>query len=112
MSLPTRSQTSCAFISRLMPIACWQSRIIACAAELRHLMIDGKAPAWQWLDMESAARHVPGAGIWDWASNDDGDPRVMACGGATYPPWKHSRLSLCCAISCLTSAFASSTWLT
>ncbi len=48
-----------------------------------NLMIAGKAPAWQWLDIDSAARHcAAGAGIWHWASNDGGEPDVvMACAG-------------------------------
>jgi xylulose-5-phosphate/fructose-6-phosphate phosphoketolase len=48
-----------------------------------NLIIAGKQPEWQWLDIDSAVRHCTvGAGIWPWASNDDGDPDVvMACAG-------------------------------
>src|SRR5580658_4360485 len=48
-----------------------------------NLIIAGKQPEWQWLDIESAVRHcTAGAGIWSWASNDAGDPDVvMACAG-------------------------------
>jgi len=48
-----------------------------------NLIIAGKQPEWQWLDIDSAARHcTSGAGIWQWASNDAGDPDVvMACAG-------------------------------
>ena len=48
-----------------------------------NLIIAGKQSEWQWLDIESAARHcTAGAGIWPWASNDGGDPDVvMACAG-------------------------------
>ncbi|WP_159015777.1 phosphoketolase family protein [Cognatiluteimonas profundi] len=48
-----------------------------------NVIVAGKAPAWQWLDIESAIRHCDaGAGIWDWAGNDGGDPDiVMACAG-------------------------------
>jgi xylulose-5-phosphate/fructose-6-phosphate phosphoketolase len=48
-----------------------------------NLIIAGKQPAPQWLDMESAVRHcTAGLGVWDWASNDNGDPDVvMACAG-------------------------------
>ncbi|MEO6784203.1 MAG: phosphoketolase family protein [Bradyrhizobium sp.] len=48
-----------------------------------NLIIAGKQLEWQWLDIESAARHcAAGAGIWQWASNDAGDPDVvMACAG-------------------------------
>jgi xylulose-5-phosphate/fructose-6-phosphate phosphoketolase len=48
-----------------------------------NLIIAGKQPEWQWLDIESAVRHCAvGAGIWQWASNDADDPDVvMACAG-------------------------------
>jgi xylulose-5-phosphate/fructose-6-phosphate phosphoketolase len=48
-----------------------------------NLIIAGKQPEWQWLDIDSAVRHcAAGAGIWRWASNDGGDPDVvMACAG-------------------------------
>jgi xylulose-5-phosphate/fructose-6-phosphate phosphoketolase len=48
-----------------------------------NLIVAGKQPAWVWLDMESAVRHcVTGLGVWDWASNDGGNPDViMACAG-------------------------------
>ena len=48
-----------------------------------NLIIAGKQPEWQWLDIEAAVRHCTvGAGVWAWASNDDGDPDVvMACAG-------------------------------
>jgi xylulose-5-phosphate/fructose-6-phosphate phosphoketolase len=48
-----------------------------------NLIVAGKQSAPQWLDMESAVRHcTAGLGIWDWASNDAGDPDVvMACAG-------------------------------
>ena len=49
-----------------------------------NVVVAGKHPAPQWLDMESAVRHCSaGIGIWEWASNDRGlDPDVvMACAG-------------------------------
>ena len=48
-----------------------------------NLIVAGKQPEWQWLDMDAAVRHcTAGAGIWHWASNDDGEPDVvMACAG-------------------------------
>ena len=48
-----------------------------------NLIIAGKQPEWQWLDIDTAVRHcTAGAGIWAWASNDGGDPDVvMACAG-------------------------------
>jgi xylulose-5-phosphate/fructose-6-phosphate phosphoketolase len=46
-----------------------------------NLIIAGKQREWQWLDIDSAVRHcTTGAGIWQWASNDAGDPDVaMVC---------------------------------
>jgi len=48
-----------------------------------NLIVAGKQPEWQWLDMDSAVRHCTvGAGIWHWAGSEDGDPDVvMACAG-------------------------------
>ena len=49
-----------------------------------NVVVAGKQPAPQWLDMESAIKHcTAGIGIWDWASNDRGaEPDVvMACAG-------------------------------
>ena len=49
-----------------------------------NLIVAGKQPALQWLDMESAIEHCTnGAGMWEWASTDAGsDPDVvMACAG-------------------------------
>ncbi|HEX8805800.1 MAG TPA: phosphoketolase family protein, partial [Candidatus Aquilonibacter sp.] len=49
-----------------------------------NVIVAGKQPEWQWLDMESAIRHcTQGAGMWAWASNDDdAEPDVvMACAG-------------------------------
>jgi xylulose-5-phosphate/fructose-6-phosphate phosphoketolase len=49
-----------------------------------NLIVAGKQPEHQWLDMESAIRHcTQGLGIWGWASNDQGtEPDVvMACCG-------------------------------
>jgi xylulose-5-phosphate/fructose-6-phosphate phosphoketolase len=48
-----------------------------------NVIVAGKQPEWQWLDIEAAAEHcAAGASIWNWASNDGGDPDVvMACAG-------------------------------
>ena len=49
-----------------------------------NVMVAGKHPAPQWLDMEAAVRHcTSGIGIWPWAGNDDGSEPdvVMACAG-------------------------------
>ncbi len=57
---------------------CLQSR------NLVNVIVAGKQPAPQWLDMDAAVKHVAGGiGIWAWASNDQGaEPDVvMACAG-------------------------------
>ncbi|MEG4118836.1 phosphoketolase family protein [Microcoleus sp. N9_B4] len=49
-----------------------------------NVIIAGKQPALQYLDMDSAIKHcTAGIGIWEWASNDKGgEPDVvMACAG-------------------------------
>ncbi len=49
-----------------------------------NVIVAGKQPSLQWLDMDAAIRHcTAGLGIWKWASNDEGgDPDVvMACCG-------------------------------
>jgi xylulose-5-phosphate/fructose-6-phosphate phosphoketolase len=49
-----------------------------------NVIVAGKQPALQYLDMESAIAHCSkGAGIWDWASSDQNDEPdvVMACCG-------------------------------
>ncbi len=49
-----------------------------------NVIVAGKQPQQQWLDMEAAVRHcTAGIGIWEWASNDKGPGPdvVMACAG-------------------------------
>jgi len=48
-----------------------------------NLIVAGKQPAPVWLDMDAAVHHCTrGIGVWEWASNDGGDPDVvMACAG-------------------------------
>jgi xylulose-5-phosphate/fructose-6-phosphate phosphoketolase len=49
-----------------------------------NVIVAGKAPEIQWLDMDSAIKHcTAGLGIWEWASNDYGNEPdvVMACAG-------------------------------
>jgi xylulose-5-phosphate/fructose-6-phosphate phosphoketolase len=48
-----------------------------------NVIVAGKQPALTYLSMDDAVLHCArGLGIWDWASNDDGDPEVvMACAG-------------------------------
>ena len=49
-----------------------------------NVVVAGKQPAPQWLDMDQAVKHcTAGIGIWEWASNDRGSEPdvVMACCG-------------------------------
>jgi len=56
---------------------CLQSR------DYVNVIVAGKQPQPSWLDMDQAVLHATrGVGIWEWASNDDGDPDVvLACAG-------------------------------
>jgi xylulose-5-phosphate/fructose-6-phosphate phosphoketolase len=52
--------------------------------DLINVIVAGKQPQPVWLDMSSAIKHcTAGIGIWEWASNDDGEEPdvVMACAG-------------------------------
>jgi xylulose-5-phosphate/fructose-6-phosphate phosphoketolase len=48
-----------------------------------NVIVAGKQPSLQFLSMDEAVLHCTrGLGIWDWASNDDGEPDVvLACAG-------------------------------
>jgi xylulose-5-phosphate/fructose-6-phosphate phosphoketolase len=50
-----------------------------------NVIIAGKQPAWQWLDMDAAVKHCAlGAGVWAWASDQHTNENVdvvMACAG-------------------------------
>jgi xylulose-5-phosphate/fructose-6-phosphate phosphoketolase len=49
-----------------------------------NVIVAGKQPALQWLNMQSAIEHCTnGIGIWEWACNDEGSEPdiVMACAG-------------------------------
>jgi xylulose-5-phosphate/fructose-6-phosphate phosphoketolase len=49
-----------------------------------NVIVAGKQPAPQWLDMDAAIKHcTAGLGIWEWASTDNNDAPdvVMACAG-------------------------------
>jgi xylulose-5-phosphate/fructose-6-phosphate phosphoketolase len=48
-----------------------------------NVIVAGKQPAHNWLPMDEAIAHCTrGFGIWEWASNDDGEPDVvLACCG-------------------------------
>jgi xylulose-5-phosphate/fructose-6-phosphate phosphoketolase len=48
-----------------------------------NVIVAGKQPQPNWLDMDDAVLHAArGAGIWEWASNEEGEPDVvLACAG-------------------------------
>ncbi len=48
-----------------------------------NVVVAGKQPELQWLDMQQARDHCKtGVSIWQWASNDNGDPDIiLACAG-------------------------------
>jgi xylulose-5-phosphate/fructose-6-phosphate phosphoketolase len=49
-----------------------------------NVIVAGKQPEWQWLDMDAAVKHcTAGIGMWEWATNDGGGTPdvVMACAG-------------------------------
>jgi xylulose-5-phosphate/fructose-6-phosphate phosphoketolase len=51
-----------------------------------NVIVAGKQPATTWLDMHDAALHsARGLGIWDWASNDDGEPDVVLAAAGDIP---------------------------
>ncbi|WP_344134069.1 phosphoketolase family protein [Luedemannella flava] len=51
-----------------------------------NVIVAGKQPGPSWLDMDAAVLHcVRGLGIWEWASNDDGDPDVVLAAAGDIP---------------------------
>ena len=67
-----------------------------------NVMVTSKHPSYQWLTMEEAVKHcTQGIGIWDWASNDQGQEPdiVMACCGDT------PTLEILAAVTILRDAF-------
>ena len=55
-----------------------------CSRHYVNVIVAGKQPAPQWLDMDAAVKHATaGVGLWTWASTDEGtEPDVvMACAG-------------------------------
>ncbi|WIM97317.1 phosphoketolase family protein [Actinoplanes oblitus] len=51
-----------------------------------NVIVAGKQPAPTWLDIDDAALHCTrGLGIWDWASNDDGNPDVVLAAAGDVP---------------------------
>ena len=62
----------------------WVADACLASRDLINVIVAGKQVQPQWLDMDAAVRHCSaGIGIWDWASNDQGDEPdvVMACAG-------------------------------
>jgi xylulose-5-phosphate/fructose-6-phosphate phosphoketolase len=51
-----------------------------------NVIVAGKQPAPTWLEMDAAVRHCGrGLGIWDWASNDHGDPEMILAAAGEVP---------------------------
>ncbi|MDF8262788.1 phosphoketolase family protein [Luteipulveratus flavus] len=51
-----------------------------------NVVVAGKQPQFDWLDADQAADHCArGVGIWEWASNDDGDPDVVIASAGDIP---------------------------
>ena len=76
-----------------------------------NVIVAGKQPALQYLDMEVAIKHcTAGIGIREWASNDKGaEPNVVWHAAATFPPWRPWRRSISCTATSLSSKFGWST---
>ena len=55
--------------------------------DLVNVIVAGKQPQPQWLDMDAAVKHCEaGIGIWTWASNDDGqEPDVVLAAAGDVP---------------------------
>ena len=64
-----------------------------------NVIVAGKQPAPQWLDMDAAVKHcTAGIGIWEWASNDGAaSPTWSWPARATCPPWRPWPPSTSCA---------------
>jgi xylulose-5-phosphate/fructose-6-phosphate phosphoketolase len=51
-----------------------------------NVVVAGKQPCFDWLDADEADLHCArGLGIWDWASNGDGDPDVVLAAAGDVP---------------------------
>lgn len=51
-----------------------------------NVVVAGKQPTFDWLTAEEAAAHCTrGVGIWEWASNDNGDPDVVIAAAGDIP---------------------------
>jgi xylulose-5-phosphate/fructose-6-phosphate phosphoketolase len=54
---------------------------------LVNVIVAGKQPDWQWLDMEAAINHASaGIGLWQWACNDQpGEPDIVLASAGDVP---------------------------
>ncbi|MBU1363171.1 MAG: phosphoketolase family protein [Gammaproteobacteria bacterium] len=54
---------------------------------LVNVIVAGKQPDWQWLDMEAAINHTgAGIGLWEWACNDQpGEPDIVLAAAGDVP---------------------------
>lgn len=54
---------------------------------LVNVIVAGKQPDWQWLDMEAAINHASaGVGLWEWACNDQpGEPDIVLASAGDVP---------------------------
>jgi xylulose-5-phosphate/fructose-6-phosphate phosphoketolase len=81
----TRRPTSSASTCRRTRTRCCRDRPLPAQRNFVNVIVAGKQPQAQWLDMDAGgqALHRRGIGIWEWASNDrGGEPDVvMACAG-------------------------------
>ncbi|WP_240181750.1 phosphoketolase family protein [Nocardioides sp. 616] len=51
-----------------------------------NVVVSGKQPSFDWLTADEADLHCArGVGIWEWASNDDGDPDVVLASAGDVP---------------------------
>ena len=79
-----------------------------------NVVVAGKQPCLNWLDMDAAVEHCTrGAGIWEFASNDDGNPDVVPglC-RRRADPGGAGRGRRSCARRCRTCGSGWSTWST
>jgi len=64
------------------------STVAHCLASQNYVnvIVAGKQPCFDWLTPDQAGHHCErGIGIWDWASNDDGDPDVVLGSAGDVP---------------------------
>ncbi len=81
-----------------------------------NVVVAGKNASPDWLPMDEAVLHCTrGAGIWEWAGNEEGDRDpdvVLACAGDAPTLEVMAAPCRCCASTCRSCACGSSTWST